>query len=135
MEKLVIYTDGASRGNPGDAGIGVIIYDDKQNVIEKIGEYIGQTTNNIAEYTALKIALEKAVELKANKVDLYLDSELVVKQIKGEYQVKNKGLVLIYREIKELLKNFKEYNINYISRTMNKEADRLANLSIDEFLE
>ncbi|MDI3540479.1 Bifunctional protein [Koleobacter methoxysyntrophicus] len=135
MEKLVIYTDGASRGNPGDAGIGVIIYDDKQNVIEKIGEYIGQTTNNIAEYTALKIALEKAVELKANKVDLYLDSELVVKQIKGEYQVKNKGLALIYREIKELLKNFKEYNINYISRTMNKEADRLANLSIDEFLE
>ena len=134
MEKLIIFTDGASRGNPGNAGIGVAIYDDNNNVVEEFSEYIGYATNNIAEYTALKTALIKAINLKAKIVDLYLDSELVVKQINGEYKVKNNGLKLLYIAIKDLLKNFESYSINYIPREMNKKADRLANNGIDDFL-
>ncbi|HHU69688.1 MAG TPA: ribonuclease HI family protein [Thermoanaerobacterales bacterium] len=134
MEKLAIYTDGASQGNPGNAGIGIVIYDDNNNIVEEFSEYIGYTTNNIAEYTALKTALIKAINLKAKAVDLYLDSELVVKQINGEYKVKNKGLKPLYVAVKDLLKNFESYTINHIPREMNKEADRLANSGIRDYL-
>ncbi len=133
MGKYIIYTDGASRGNPGDAGIGVAIYVDN-NIVEEYSEYIGYATNNIAEYTALKTALIKATTLNAKTVDLYLDSELVVRQINGEYKVKNNGLKSLYIAIKDLLKNFESYTINYIPREMNKKADGLANKGIDNFL-
>ena len=89
MKKIIAYTDGASRGNPGNAGIGILLVDEEDNVIKEISEYIGQTTNNIAEYTALVTALKEALELDYDEIEVISDSELMVKQINCEYQVKN----------------------------------------------
>ncbi|HHY13957.1 MAG TPA: ribonuclease HI family protein, partial [Thermoanaerobacterales bacterium] len=100
MNKLVVFTDGASRGNPGKAGVGVAIYDGDNNLIEEYSEYIGNTTNNVAEYTALKVGIERAIKLKANNVDFNLDSELIVKQLNGEYKVRNDKLKPLYFSIK-----------------------------------
>lgn len=130
--KLVIYTDGAARGNPGPAGIGAVIQNEEGEVLSEISSFLGQGTNNIAEYTALVTALEKAAALKAREVLLYTDSELVVKQIKGEYRVKNEGLKPLYRKAKELIQQFDLFTIVHIPREQNKVADGLANKGIDE---
>ncbi|NLC77948.1 MAG: ribonuclease HI family protein [Clostridia bacterium] len=130
--KLVIYTDGAARGNPGPAGIGAVIQNEEGEVLSEISSFLGQATNNIAEYTALVTALEKAAALKAREVLLYTDSELVVKQIKGEYRVKNEGLKPLYRKAKELIQQFDLFTIVHIPREQNKVADGLANKGIDE---
>lgn len=135
MNKLVVFTDGASRGNPGKAGVGVAIYDGDNNLIEEYSEYIGNTTNNVAEYTALKVGIERAIKLKANNVDFNLDSELIVKQLNGEYKVRNDKLKPLYFSIKSLLEGINNYNINHIPREMNKKADKLANNGIDNFLQ
>jgi ribonuclease HI len=132
METLVIHTDGASRGNPGKAGIGVVIYNkDKSETIKQVYKYLGTATNNVAEYTALLTGLKEASKLGANQIELYLDSELIVKQIKGEYRVKNEGLKPLYNEVTSLLKQF-QYNISHVPRENNKKADELANKAIDE---
>jgi ribonuclease HI len=130
--KLIIHTDGAARGNPGPAGIGVIIQNDKGEVLHEISGFLGQATNNVAEYTALITALEKAVSLNAQEVQLFTDSELVVKQIKGEYRVKNEGLKPLYQKAKGLIQQLGSFTITHIPREKNKEADRLANRGIDE---
>jgi ribonuclease HI len=130
--KLVIYTDGAARGNPGPAGIGVVIQNDKGEVIQEISGFLGQATNNVAEYTALTTALEKAVALNAQEVQLFTDSELIVKQIKGEYRVKNEGLKPLYQKAKGLIQQLGSFTITHVPREKNKEADRLANRGIDE---
>ena len=93
MNKLVIYTDGGARGNPGPAGIGAVIYDADRRLVAEVSEYLGVATNNQAEYQALIAALKKAVSLGAAELECYLDSELVVKQLKREYKVKNKALL------------------------------------------
>jgi ribonuclease HI len=132
METLVIYTDGGSRGNPGEAGIGVVIYDEKkENILKEIGKYIGTETNNVAEYTALVVALKEACDMEAKRVKLFLDSELIVKQIKGEYRVKHEGLIPLYTKVVSLLKNFEYYEITHVRREYNKQADKLVNLAID----
>ena len=125
MNKFVVFTDGASRGNPGKAGIGIAIYDADNNLIEEYSEYIGNTTNNVAEYIALKIGIEKAIKLKATNVDFNLDSELIVKQLNGEYKVKNDRLKPLYYSIKSLLGDIDNFSINHIPREMNKKADKL----------
>ncbi len=122
---LVIYTDGASRGNPGPAAIGVLIKGD-DGVVKQISRCIGDGTNNQAEYRALIAALEAAVELDAGKVDIRMDSELVVRQIKGQYRVKNTMLLPLFHRAKELLRGFESFSIAYIPRWQNKDADRLA---------
>jgi len=132
MKKLIINTDGAARGNPGPAGIGVVIKDEKGAVVREIAEYIGETTNNQAEYRALIMALEAAVELKADSVGIFADSELMVSQIKGIYKVKNEGLKPLFDQARELLQKFKVCNIEYLPREKNKEADKLANIAIDK---
>ena len=132
MKKLIINTDGAARGNPGPAGIGVVIKDEKGAVVREIAEYIGETTNNQAEYRALIMALEAAVELKADSVGIFADSELMVSQIKGIYKVKNEGLKPLFEQARELLQKFKVCNIEYLPREKNKEADKLANIAIDK---
>lgn len=129
---LIINVDGASRGNPGESGAGVVIRDEKGNVIEKTCKYIGIATNNIAEYNALILALETAKQIGAKEVKIYSDSELMVKQIKGEYRVKNEGLKPLYQNVMSLLKDFKAYGIIHIEREKNTEADKLANQAIDE---
>lgn len=129
--ELTIYTDGASRNNPGEAGAGVYILRDG-NAVEKIARYLGTTTNNIAEYTAAIIGLERAAQLGATGVRLFADSELLVKQLNGQYKVKNEGLKPLYARVKELIAKIGKVEVQYIPRERNKEADALANKAIDE---
>ncbi len=129
---LYIYTDGASRGNPGEAGAGIIIYNEAGGIIRKTKKYLGNTTNNVAEYLALIIALKEALELKADIVHLFSDSELIVRQIKGIYKVRDRKMRILSSEAKKLLSNFIQYDIICIDRRKNREADKLANLAIDE---
>jgi ribonuclease HI len=134
LEQISIYTDGASRGNPGDAGIGIAVYDHKGSLIREKGSYIGKTTNNIAEYTALLEGIKIALEMNAKKIKFYLDSELVVKQVKGIYKVKNEGLRPLYNQVIDYLKRLEQFEIEHVPREQNKQADRLANYGIDSFV-
>lgn len=131
QEALTIYVDGASRGNPGEAGIGVLIKTNDGRVLKETGKYLGKTTNNEAEYHALIAALKEAKSLGATSVKIFADSELMVKQINGEYKVKSAGLSPLYKEAKALLMGFNRYDIMHIDREKNTEADRLANIAID----
>jgi ribonuclease HI len=129
--KLIIYTDGGARGNPGPAGIGAIAKNDDNEIVFEISEFIGKTTNNQAEYRALVSAIKKAKQLKTEEVDFFLDSELVVKQLNGEYKVKNKDLMPLFLEISNFKKQFKKITFSHVRREFNKEADKLANMAMD----
>jgi ribonuclease HI len=129
--ELTIYTDGASRNNPGEAGAGIFIMRNGEP-FEKIARYLGTTTNNIAEYTAAIIGLEHAIKLGATSVKLNADSELLVKQLNGQYKVKNEGLKPLHAKAKELIARIGSVEVQYIPRERNKEADALANKAIDE---
>ena len=129
--EIAIYTDGASRGNPGNAGIGVVIYDLEGQVLRKDNEAIGIATNNVAEYKAVIRGLELALELKATDVKLYADSQLLVRQLLGEYKVRNEGLKPLYNKVKAMTGNFKSFAAIHIPREQNKEADKLANMALD----
>ncbi|KXG78496.1 14.7 kDa ribonuclease H-like protein [Fervidicola ferrireducens] len=131
MERLKVYVDGASRGNPGDAGIGIVMLDENGNVVKEMSDYIGQTTNNIAEYTALIIALKEALEMGCEEIEVFSDSELMVKQINGQYQIKNEGIKRLYSQVVQLMKEFRSFSINHVRREYNKRADELANEGID----
>ena len=124
--KLSAYIDGGSRGNPGEAGIGVHFPG-----VVRIAEYLGTGTNNYAEYSALLIALRFAVFSRCEELQIYADSELVVKQIKGEYQVKNEGIRILYENALRWIANVPHFSIDHVRRENNKEADRLANLAMD----
>lgn len=129
--KIQLFVDGAARGNPGEAGIGVVIKDGHKTLLE-VGAYIGKATNNIAEYMALIRGLEEVLLIKKDSVKVTSDSELLVKQINGEYRVKNAGLLPLYLHAKELIKKFKSFEISHAYREENKHADKLANMGIDE---
>ncbi|MBU1683983.1 ribonuclease HI family protein [Patescibacteria group bacterium] len=129
--KLIIYTDGGARNNPGPAGIGVVAYDEQKNRIFQISKYIGNATNNQAEYQAVLAGIKKALELKAKELIFYLDSELVVKQLNREYKVKNKDLASLFVQIYNVILDFKKVTFQHIPREMNKEADRLVNEAIN----
>ncbi|MDP3900305.1 MAG: ribonuclease HI family protein [bacterium] len=133
-KKLIIHTDGGARGNPGPAGIGVVIADDKKKVINEIAEYIGETTNNQAEYRAVLRAMEEAKKLDAEELVFYLDSELVVKQLKLEYKVKNKELAPLFFKIYNLSQQFKKVTFFHVRREFNKAADLLVNKAVDKYL-
>jgi ribonuclease HI len=124
---LIINTDGASRGNPGPAAIGIVIKDEKNKVIGRVSKRIGFTTNNVAEYTAVITALKEVSKLNADEVTLFVDSELLCRQLKGLYQVKSSALKPYYIEIIDMVKKFKSFKVNHINREYNREADRLAN--------
>jgi len=130
-QKLTIYTDGGARGNPGPAGIGVVVYDPDKKIIKEIAEYIGETTNNQAEYKAVLRAMTEAKKLGAPELDFYLDSELVVKQLKREYKVKNKELAPLFMKIYNLTQQFKKVSFTHVMREQNTVADRLVNEAID----
>lgn len=131
---LRIHIDGASRGNPGPASAGVFIRDSKGEEIKTLAEPIGVATNNVAEYYALIFALEEAAILKAGKVALFSDSELLVKQFKGEYKIKDPTLKLLSRQVKRLAKYFNSCDLTHVPREENKDADRLANEALDREL-
>jgi ribonuclease HI len=122
-KRLIVYTDGASRGNPGPAAIGVVIKDEQGRVIAKISEAIGRTTNNRAEYSALISGLKEALRLGAERVDLRMDSELIVRQLTGKYR--SKELKALHKQTLQLLRGFKSYSIEHIPRERNKDADAL----------
>lgn len=134
MKKLLIWTDGGARGNPGPAGIGVHICSTDGDVVEDVAEYMGEATNNQAEYTALVRALEVAQNLSASELKIHSDSELMVKQIRGEYRVKNAGIRPLFERAKQLLRNFESYSIEHVRREHNRQADALVNQAIDDHL-
>lgn len=128
--KLIIYTDGGARGNPGPAAIGVVIGS------KDYREYIGEATNNVAEYKAVIFALKKSLELLGEKsrntvLEINLDSELIVNQLKGDYRVKHENLKPLFLESINLMKNFKKVLFNLIPREKNKGADKLVNQELD----
>jgi len=129
--KFIIFSDGGARGNPGPAGIGFVIKDEDENILYEEGRCIGETTNNQAEYQAIVAALEKAVEMKGEDLHCFLDSELVVKQLNGEYKVKDLGLAQQYMKIWNLQKKFKSVKYEHIYREYNKLADSLVNQALD----
>lgn len=130
-EKTFVYIDGAARGNPGEAGIGIIIKDSQDKNIRQLYKYIGSTTNNIAEYTALIFALQEVLILGLKSVVVHSDSELLVKQLNGEYRVKNSNLKPFYEQFLHLKTGFNRLEIKQIAREENKETDKLANQAID----
>ncbi len=132
IDLIVVNVDGASRGNPGESGIGVAIFNKDLNLINKTCDYLGIATNNIAEYKALILGIKLSMEYNAKKILFKSDSELMVKQIKGEYRVKNSQLRLLFTEAKELLKKLPNWKIMHVRREENSEADLLANKGIDD---
>lgn len=128
---MEIYIDGAARGNPGPAACGVLLRHDGEDLLER-SEYIGETTNNVAEYRSLLLGLDLARELGATEVDIRSDSELLVRQIEGRYKVKAKHLKPLFQQAKEKLAAFDDYAIGHVPREMNQVADGLANQALDE---
>ena len=130
-KKIEIYVDGGSRGNPGPSGVGVVILDAGGKRLKEISKYIGETTNNIAEYNALLYGLEEALMLRIDEIIVNLDSELVAKQLTGDYRVKDSGLKPLFERAMNMLKSFKSFEIRHIEREKNKEADKLVNRAIN----
>ena len=129
-KKAIIWIDGASQGNPGPSAIGAVIRDEQGKLRSLLSERIGETTNNRAEYTALIAALKKALSLGARYTEVKSDSELLVRQINGEYRVKKAELKPLYEQVKQLQGSLKGFTITHIPRTQNTEADALANKAL-----
>lgn len=130
MIKATLHSDGGARGNPGPAGAGYALRIQGRDSIE-VGKYIGETTNNIAEYTALKLGMRHARREGVAELACYLDSELVVKQLSGAYRVKNEGLKPLFEEVKKIACEFDRVTFTHVRREKNKTADRLVNEAID----
>ncbi len=129
--KCILYTDGGARGNPGPAGIGGVVLNDDGVLIGEVSEYIGETTNNQAEYRALLATLKKAKALGATEVDCYLDSQLVVRQMNREYKIKDPLLAQLFVTLYNLSGQFDRITFTHIPREQNGAADRLVNKAID----
>ena len=130
-KQLKLYTDGGSRGNPGPSASGYVLMDMDDNVIIKSGVYLGITTNNQAEYHSLKLGLQEAQKLGAREVDVYMDSLLVINQMKGTFKVKNRDLWPIHEAIKELAEGFGKVTYTHVPRELNKLADAEVNETLD----
>ncbi|MHB1505957.1 MAG: ribonuclease HI family protein [Sulfobacillus sp.] len=131
---MKLYTDGAARGNPGPAAAGMVIEDDQGQVIWKEGRYLGETTNNVAEYQALLWGLEKAASLAPGALLIRMDSELVIKQLTGVYRVKHPALRPLHQQALALLSRFPSWRAEHVRREKNSLADHLANLALDRKL-
>ncbi len=129
-----MYADGGSRGNPGPAGSGAVLYEldsGEEREIARVSEYLGVATNNVAEYNAIRIGLLRAIELGVRDLEVRLDSELAVKQINGQYKVKNAGLKPFHTEIKALIPSFHSISFSHVRREFNTVADSIVNEVID----
>ncbi len=133
--KLIAFTDGASRGNPGEAAIGIVIKNELNTTVERYKKYLGTATNNVAEYTALLHCVEmikNSETLSCTELVVHTDSELMARQMKGEYKVKDAGLKILFHKVKSALASAQfTFSIRHIPRSLNKEADALANEAID----
>jgi ribonuclease HI len=129
---MIIHIDGAARGNPGPAGYGIAVFTENGEMLEEAYGYLGEQTNNVAEYCAMIAALELAKFKKWARIRLKSDSQLMVKQLNGEYKVKNETLKKLFQQAKKLAGSFKEFTVEHVRRKDNKDADRLANKAVDE---
>lgn len=129
---IIIYIDGASRGNPGEAGFGVFVEDDRGGEKAGLYGYLGRASNNVAEYQGLIHALRWALQQGVKRVRIFSDSELVVRQIEGRYKVKHPDMIPLHRQAKDLMRRFESAALSHVRREQNEEADRLANLALDE---
>lgn len=127
-----LFSDGACRGNPGIGGAGAVITDAGESIVWEGKEYLGHCTNNIAEYKALILGLKGALSHDFRNIEVYMDSELLAKQINGSYRVKNENLQVLMKDVRKLLASFDSVVVKHVSRIHNSHADRLANLAIDE---
>jgi ribonuclease HI len=132
IPEFFIQADGASRGNPGESAAGAVISDSRGRTVKELKCFLGMATNNVAEYRAVILALKKALELGAGSVTVYLDSELVVRQLRGEYKVREGHLKILHQQAVEILNQFSKYVIHYVPREENRRADQLANEAIDQ---
>lgn len=132
--KGVLFTDGGARGNPGPAGIGAVLKDASGEVIGEIAEGIGETTNNVAEYSALIAGLEMALDRGVTEIEVFMDSELVISQLKGEWKIKNDRLRSLAVKARALLNRFEPHTLEHVRRELNSDADRLANQGMDAAL-
>lgn len=130
-KRATMFADGGSRGNPGPAASGAVLFDEQQQVLAEVSAYLGVTTNNQAEYHAIVIGLQKALDLGVNHLDVFLDSELAVKQLNGEYKVKNPGLAKKFIEVHNLRSQFSHITFSHVRREKNTHADRLVNEELD----
>ena len=135
MEKLIVNVDGGARGNPGPAAIGAVVRTATGEVLEERGERIGKATNNVAEYRAVLLGIERAAALGASELELVGDSELIVRQVKGEYKVKDANLRELHAQVKRALGGFEGWSIRHVRRAENAEADRLVNRVLDGEIE
>ncbi len=133
MKEIEIYIDGASKGNPGPSGIGVVVCRDKE-VLKNLSSNIGETTNNVAEYTALIFGLQEALILNAQSIKINTDSQLLYRQLKKIYKVKNPNILGLYNQVMHLMSAFQQVFIRHVSRQNNRGADKLANQAIKEGL-
>ncbi|HWM64038.1 MAG TPA: ribonuclease HI family protein [Solirubrobacterales bacterium] len=131
MQKLIVNVDGGARGNPGPAAIGAVVQAPDGEVLEERGERIGKATNNVAEYRALLLGIERAAALGASEVELVGDSELIVRQVEGKYKVKDATMRELHARVKRALGDFDRWSIRHVRREQNAEADRLVNQVLD----
>ena len=129
--RLVVHVDGGARGNPGPAAIAAVVSTPDGEIVEEHGERIGEATNNVAEYRAVLLGLERARARGATEVELVGDSELVVRQVRGEYKVKDEGLRALHARVVKALAEFDSWSIRHVRREENEEADRLVNVALD----
>jgi len=131
IDAYLMYADGASRGNPGPSSIGAVLYDTDGETVAEVSEVIGETTNNVAEYRALIAGLEAAIQLGVTRIQVRLDSLLLVRQVRGEYRVKAPGLIPLHRRVRLLVSSFDGFSIEHVRREKNTVADGLANAALD----
>ncbi|HEY6558046.1 MAG TPA: ribonuclease HI family protein [Polyangiaceae bacterium] len=127
----ILWSDGAARGNPGPAGAGAVVKNGAGEVLAECSAYLGHTTNNVAEYKAVLLGLERALELGIRRIEVRADSELLIKQLRGEYRVRHEALKPLYEAAQRLLARFEKKKLVHVRREQNGDADRLANLGID----
>lgn len=135
MSKYNLFTDGGSRGNPGNAATGAFLFNEQNELIDFTGKYLGVASNNVAEYNALIEGLELAIENKVKNLNCNLDSELIVKQLNGEYKVKHPDMKTLFDKVKLLIAKFDECKFTHIRREFNKNADKLVNLILDQAMQ
>jgi len=132
--KVRVYSDGAARGNPGPSGAGAVLVDASGTVVDRLGKYLGIQTNNYAEYMGLLLGLKRARELGIREVEVFADSELMIRQLGGRYQVRSPSLRPLYEEALRVLNDFSRVKLVYVPRKMNAAADEMSNRAIDERL-
>jgi ribonuclease HI len=134
MQRVRVYSDGAARGNPGPAGAGAVLVEPSGQVVDRLGKFLGVQTNNFAEYTGLILGLRRARDLNVREVEVFADSELMIRQLGGRYQVKSPSLRPLYEEALQLLNGFSRVKLVHVPREMNSAADEMSNRAIDEKL-